>query len=381
MLRASLSLLVPYLLTTAALLAQGCPGPGTFWKRDSLPVAPSGLTSVGVVAGMCEGESAGVVFEMPANMSVQRITQVVAPWGHAFGTPGFTAALDIEIYDGVSFNGAVVNMGTLVFSLSSQATSNMQVTTHGLNTFDMTPYNVVVGTAPGTGSPAVRRFAVCFRCDLNALPDTCNNGTGQANFFTDATALVGLQCNPAITPQRTSVIEIQGQGWRDPALATVGGLPLCPLYYRGVFCIRACTEDAFPAFYTTFATGCPSSLPTAHLIPATQPRVGTTLFVIVNNLPSNLGLMLTGTSNTVSAFGPLPANMTPFGITNCSLHVSPDFLTTLVGGGFSASYSLTIPNNNGLLGAQLFQQPFVFDTPLNPFGGALGDAATMQIGS
>ncbi|MEO6593122.1 MAG: hypothetical protein ABIP94_00045, partial [Planctomycetota bacterium] len=156
------------LTTTTA--AQGCPGPGTFWKRDTLPVSPTGLTAVSIIPGMCEGESAGVVFEMPANMPVQRITQVVAPWGAPLGVNGFQAALDVEVYDGVTFNGANVNMGTLVFSLSNQATANMQVASHALNTLDTSTYNIIVGAAPATGSPPVRRFAICFRCDINFHP-------------------------------------------------------------------------------------------------------------------------------------------------------------------------------------------------------------------
>lgn len=378
-----LPFLICFLAAAAPALAQGCAGTGTFWKRDTLPVVPSGLTGVSVIQGMCEGESAGVVFEMPANMPVQRLTQVVAPWGAALGVNGFQAALDVEVYDGVSFSGAFVNMGTLVFSLSQAATSNMQVQSHGLNTLDTSTYNIIVGAAPPTGSPPVRRFAVCFRCDLNLHPTgTCATGY-PANFFTDNSQqpTFPFTCNNIITPLRTSIIEIQGQGWRDAALASVTGIQLCPIYYSGIWCIRACSEDAFPAFYTNFGPGCPSSLGVSQLIPATLPRIGQTLFVIVNNMPVNLGLMLTGTSSVVSGFGPLPLNMTPFGITNCTLRVSPDFLTTLTGGGGSASYSLAIPNLVSILGAQFWQQPFVFDPPLNPFGGALGDAAALQIGN
>jgi hypothetical protein len=370
-----------FVVSCAALAAQGCPGAGTFWKRDALPVAPSGLTGVSVIQGLCEGESAGVVFEMPATMPPQRVLQVVAPWGAALGVAGFQAALDVEVYDGVSFSGAVANMGTRVFSLSQAATSNMQVQSHALNTLDVSTYGIVVGTAPATGSPPVRRFAVCFRVDLNLHPTaTCATGY-PANFFTDNSQSPGLQCNPVITPQRTSLIEIQGQGWRDAALAQVTGIPLCPWYYSGVWCIRACTEDAFPAFYNTIAAGCPSSLPSSQLLPATLPRLGQTLFVIANNLPVNFGLMVTGTSSVSSPLGPLPLDMTPLGLPNCFLRASPDFLTTLVGGGGTASFSLAIPNSNPLLGLQLWQQPLVFDPPLNPFGGALGDTAALQIGN
>src|SRR5690349_6640369 len=164
------SLLVPVALTMCgAAIAQGCPT-GTFWKRDTLPPVPSGFTGVSIIQGMCEGESAGVVFEMPANMPVQRITQVVAPWGAPLGVNGFQAALDVEVYYGVSFNGALVNMGTQVFSLTTAAAANMQVQSHGLNTLDTSTYSIIVGAAPPTLPGNVRRFAVCFRCDINFHP-------------------------------------------------------------------------------------------------------------------------------------------------------------------------------------------------------------------
>ena len=134
---------------------------------------------------------------------------------------------------------------------------------HGLNTLDTSSYNIIVGAAAGTGSPPVRRFAICFRCDINFHPTgSCATGW-PANFFTDNSQF-GFTCNPAITPQRTSIMEIQGQGWRDAALATVSGVPLCPIYYSGIWCIRCCSEDAFPASYTTFGAGCPSALGVSH---------------------------------------------------------------------------------------------------------------------
>ena len=378
----TLVLLAALLLATPSTSrGQGCPGPGTFWKRDTLPVVPTGLTGVSVIQGMCEGESAGIVFEMPSTMPVQRITQVTAPWGAALGVGGFQALLDLEVYDGVSFSGANVNMGTLVFSLSTQASANMQVQSHGLNSLDTSTYNIIVGAAAGTGSPPVRRFAVCFRCDINLHPTGSCAGGWPANFFTDNAQFPSLTCNNVITPQRTSIMEIQGQGWRDAALATVSGVPLCPFYYSGIWCIRCCSEDAFPASYTTFGAGCPSALGISHLIPATLPHIGTNLFVVVDNLPYNLALMITGTSNTISTLGPLPVNLGVIGMPNCSLRVSLDFTTGLVGGGTSASFLLGIPSSTGLLGLQLYQQAFVFDPPLNPFGGAVSDAAIMQIGN
>jgi hypothetical protein len=367
-------------LAAAALLgavcapatAQGCSGGGTFWKRDNLPIVPAGLTAVGVVRGLCEGESAGVVFEMPANMPPQKIKEVVAPWGEAFaGTPGFQAQLDLEVYDGVSWNGSLPVMGNRVFQLSNTG-QGMQVQTHGLNVLDVSSFDIYVGIEPATGTPPVRRFAICFRIDLNAHPTgTCATGY-PANFFTDAqTTLFGCQ-----SQLRTNLMEIQGQGWRDAAQATVSGFPLCPVYYNGNWAIRCCTEDAFPAYYTTFAAGCASTLGVSSLLPATLPRIGTTMLVIVDKLPYNIALMLMGFTNSA----PYPLDVGPFGLPGCFLRVSMEFDYLLLGGGGTAVHSLALPLDNTLLGLILHQQAFVLDPPLNAFGGALSDAATLQIG-
>lgn len=368
----------------APALAQGCAiGGSTFWKRDTLPVTPAGLTAVSVIQGMCEGESAGVVFEMPANMPVQRINQVVAPWGAALGVNGHQAALDLEVYDGVSFSGANVNMGTLVFSLSQTASANMQVQSHALNTLDTSTYNIIVGAAPPTGSPPVRRFAVCFRCDLNLLPGgTCATGYS-ANFFTDnsQTPSFPFQCNNVLTPQRTSIIEIQGQGWRDAALATVSGIPLCPLYYSGIWCIRCCSEDAFPAFYNSIGPGCPNPVGTSALLSATLPRLGQTMIVNVTNVPAQLGLMITGTSGSSSTLGPLPFDLSVVGMPGCFLRSSLDLTDALFTFGSTASWSLGIPNQTGILGLNFWQQAFVFSPGLNAFGGAMSNGAQFQIGN
>ncbi len=386
MLRSSLPVtlgLVALALTLGgAAAAQGC-ATGTFWKRDTLPPVPAGLTGVSIIQGMCEGESAGVVFEMPANMPVQRITSVVAPWGAPLGVNGFQAQLDVEVYDGVSFSGAAVNLGTQVFSLSQVAAAGMQVQTHGLNVLDTSTYNIIVGAAPPTAPGPVRRFAICFRCDLNFHPTGSCAGGWPANFFTDNSQppAFPFTCNNVITPQRTSIIEILGQGWRDAALATVTGIPLCPLYYSGIWCIRACSEDAFPAYYTPFGPGCPHSTGTAGLLNAALPRLGQTMIVNVTSVPAQLGLMITGVSNVASTLGPLPIDLTPVGMPGCMLRVSLDLTDALFTFGTTASWSLGIPNQGTLLGLRFYQQAFVFDPPLNAFGGALSNAAEWQIGN
>ena len=366
---------------SASLVAQGCTS-GTFWQRDTLPAIPTALpTGVSIIQGMCEGESAGIVFEMPANMPVQKITKVVAPWGAAFGANGFFAALDFEVYDGVSFSGQNVNMGQLVFSLTQNANQNIQVSSHALNEFDTSVYNIVVGTQPPIGG--VRRFAICFRMDLNFHPSgSCATGW-PANFFTDNSQAVSFPftCNPNITPTQTSIIQILGQGWRDAALATVTGIQLCPLYYSGVWAIRCCSEDAFPATYTSYGPGCPTSIGTPQLINAVLPRLGVAMITNVTNMPIGLGLMITGVSNQSSTLGFLPLDLTSLGLPGCFLRTSLELTDGILTFGTTGSWSLNIPNQVALLGSQFYQQAFVFDPGLNAFGGAMSDAAEWQIGN
>lgn len=361
--------------------AQGCnTATDTWWQRDTLPMVPSGLTGVSIIQGMCEGESAGIVFELPAGMAPQIVTQVVAPWGAPGGVNGFNALLDVEIYDGVSFSGAVANIGTRVWSLSQALNSNMQVASHGLNVLDTSSHNIVVGTAPPNGTPPVRRFAVCFRCDVNLHPTgSCANGW-PANFFTDNSQGGGLTCNNLITPLRTSLIEIAGQGWRDGALATVSGVPLCPFYFKGIWCIRCCTRDAYPATYGSFGAGCAGSRGIPSLQAIALPRLGQNMNVLVNNLPLNLCFVATGWSNTQGPLGSLPFDLTPFGAPGCQLRVSNDVMTFLVGTNATALFSVAIPNSPGLIGATFHQQALVPDAAANVLGATLSDAATAAVG-
>lgn len=375
--------LVPFALSRLldALAAQGCAtASDTWWQRDTLPQVPSGLSAVSVIQGLCEGESAGVVFQMPANMAPQIVTQVVAPWGAAGGVNGFNALLDVEVYDGVSFSGAVASMGTRVFSLSQQLASNMQVASHGLNALDTSTYNIVVGTAPPTGTPPVRRFAVCFRCDVNLHPSgSCATGW-PADFFTDNNQTGGFTCNNIITPLQTSLIEILGQGWRDAALASVGGIQLCPIYYKGIWCIRCCTRDAFPASYSTFGTGCTGSLGVPTLQPISMPRIGQNLNVLVNGLPQNLCFLVTGWSNTQFPLGSLPYSLAAFGAPSCLARVSNDTTQLLIGTNTIAFASMALPNNPGLLGAVFYHQALVLDPPANALGATMSNAAAASIG-
>jgi hypothetical protein len=287
-------ILIPLLLFACSTgFSQACPSATDyFWKRDALPgILPQIPTGVSVIQGICEGESAAVVFEVPPGMPPQQLTQVVAPWGAQGGVGGFSALLDLEVYDGVTFSGGIPNMGTQVFSLTG-AGSSMQASSHGLNALDVTAFNIVVGT-----SPVSRKFAIAFRIDLNNHPTgSCANGW-PANFFTDNATQFSTFCNPTITPPQTSLIQITGQGWRDAATATVSGVPLCPIFYAGVWVIRACSRDAAPAN--------PFQVVPLSPLPVTAPNT----LILRFDLPGFQGFPYVA----AASLGTMPGIATPFG--------------------------------------------------------------------
>lgn len=231
--RWSLPLALLVAVTSSVAQAQVCNGPNDlFWKNDTLPQVPGGQFAVAVVPGLCEGEAIGAVFTLPNTTSPQLLKKVAVGFGHQFGTQGLIALANIEIYDGVTFSGNKPIPGPKLFDLG-QAQGSLQVTTHGITEFDMTPYNVTVGNGKNN-------FAVVFRSSFNTN-GTCAGGY-PANFITDA----AQSFNCTAVPKR-NLMDIQGQGWVDPSNATVQGFPLCPLFYNGNWIIRACTEPTVPA--------------------------------------------------------------------------------------------------------------------------------------
>ena len=241
------ALVVASLAMTAGASAQSCPGVGqTFWKNDTLPDVPTGPISVSVIPGLCEGEGAATVFNLIPGSPLQKMTQVVVPFGSAGGASGATAAVNLQIFDGVTFSGPqnTPTLGPLVFDLSTATGSNLQVTSTALNAFDLSSFNVTVG-ASGLGN-----FVVAFIMEINPNGSCATGFT--SNFFTD-NSQVGFFCNPVITPEKTSLMLIQGQGWTDGAKATVSGVSLCPFFLRwhlgdpGMYGGRGAREPA-PSF-------------------------------------------------------------------------------------------------------------------------------------
>ncbi len=116
-----LSLLTP--LTAAQLCADPT---DTFWKNDTLAQVPGGLTAVSIIPGLCEGEAAAQVFYLPPGSPSQKLNKVSVGFGDQFGAGGFNAVVNVEIYDGITWNGSLPTLGTKVFDLADDTASSLR---------------------------------------------------------------------------------------------------------------------------------------------------------------------------------------------------------------------------------------------------------------
>lgn len=221
---ASTRLVCSLVLTAVPALAQVCGSTEVLLKNDILPAVPSGSYAVGLVRGLCVGEAAMGVFNAGASCKVKAVSVM---FGHRIGTNGITALVDIEIYDGVTFqpNGQA-QLGTLLFQLTKNS-SNLQIQSHGINTYTLpTPVRVPSG-----------RPVIGFRMLFTTAAGSCSAGY-DANFCCDA----ANTCTPG-----RNILDAPGQfGAVDPAVYRVTQgpitIPLCPVYFNGDWIIRCCVE-------------------------------------------------------------------------------------------------------------------------------------------
>lgn len=354
--------LLAFALAIVPAVAQPCPNTGdTFWQNDNLPPNPPQIpTAVSVIPGLCEGEAAASVFAIPPGTPPQQLTQVVAPWGAAGGVNGQAATLNVEIYDGIQWSGGIPTLGPQVFDLNG-AGSSMQVMSHGLNTLDVSSFNIVVGNNNAT------HFVVAFRVNFNPS-GACATGYN-ANLFTDNMQL-NLFCNPNITPTQTNLIDITGQGWRDAATATVTGIPLCPIFYSGNWVIRACSTNAAPPNpFNITVVGSPAS--PGGFINLTLNAPG------MDGLPYILAASASTSPGIPTAFGTIPLTLDPFMLFSLDPVASAGVFINFQGtvGIGTAPAVIIVPNVPALSGLSFF---LGFVVPF-PGGLAISDAVSVGV--
>ncbi|MFT7464746.1 MAG: hypothetical protein ACI9EF_003105 [Pseudohongiellaceae bacterium] len=218
--------------TAPSASAQVCTDPGDiFWKNDILADNFAGVPPASHVAiAMCPDEAIGTYFQAPPGAPPQVLKQVSVGFAHTGGETNHGAVLSIEIYDGdVAYNPTgVIGMPTKIFDLRNDENMSMNITSSGLNTYDLTPFNVVVEG----------NFVVAFRMIANLSFPGCPGAIPglPANFMTDSTT----SCTPGL-----NVFEEKSAGWVDPADWWWSPFQaICPTYFSGNYVIRACTEDA-----------------------------------------------------------------------------------------------------------------------------------------
>lgn len=222
------TLLAAAVLAFAPAFAAGQLCNDNFWKNDVLPDNPQGSFTISVIPGLCENEAAAQVFQL-GGAGPQKINSVSVGFGSGGSINGNTALVNVEIYDGITWNAGVPTLGTKVFDFEDDVGGNIQVTSTGINELDVSAFNITVGQ--GTDA-----FVVAWRMLFNINGDCANGFT--SNFFTDNAGLFGCT-----TPPQQSLIDITGQGWSDASTATVSGFALCPIFYNGNWAIRACSSD------------------------------------------------------------------------------------------------------------------------------------------
>ena len=226
--RTATTLCLAVLMMSPLTVGQTC-GPGdTYLSNDTLPVNPA-TAAVSIIPGLCENEAAGCVLDVSSIGATVQVNTVAVAYINMVSAGGIQAVADLSVFDGITWNGNTPTLGPEVFRYSTAAGANIGLTSSGINTLDISSFNVTVSSG---------QLVLGWWMLFNPLGGTCSGGY-QTNFATD-NSTPGVFCNPAVTPPHQNLIYILGQGWRDPASATVGGVPLCPFFYAGNWIIRAC---------------------------------------------------------------------------------------------------------------------------------------------
>ena len=203
-------------------------------------------------------------------------------------------------------------------------------------------------------------------------------------------------------PQTNQTWSFDGSNWTD-ITSSVGAGPSGRWSARAVYdeargrCVVFGGIDNFNQFpgdtwelvttnvarHFAFGVGCPGSAGTPQLLITANemPRFGASWNVTLQNIvPVPIAFCAFGVSDQIAPFGPLPVSLAGLGMPGCTLFVSPDVIVTMPVLWGVAPVAVTIPNQVGLLGVELFAQGLSLDAPANAAGLVVSDAAGARIG-
>jgi hypothetical protein len=214
----------------------------------------------------------------------------------------------------------------------------------GARTF--VPFGAPVHLATGS-------FGLCME-HVGASPTYTNLGGPLVVGNADLTLTAGLtQAEPVFDPLSTT--------W-SPRVANVA------LHY-------STTQSNSTAGYGYVGSGCAGTLGVPTNVSTTQPVLGGQATITIDNLPTNIGVMLLGIARSTP-----PLDLGFLGMPGCPLHHSGDVLQTIVGAANTAVFPFPVPNNVVFIGSQFYTQAASLDPGVNQLGLALSDAAVMLVG-
>lgn len=137
------------------------------------------------------------------------------------------------------------------------------------------------------------------------------------------------------------------------------------------------------ATYAVFGSGCQGSMgvPALQAVGGLTPVMGSAFQAQVGNLPTNLGVMALGLSNTSSGGVSLPLDLGLIGMPTCQMLVDPVVLFGLIGVNGVAVWTWNVPTDASLSGLSFFNQAFSLDPLANTLGLATSNGAVGSIGS
>ncbi len=139
-----------------------------------------------------------------------------------------------------------------------------------------------------------------------------------------------------------------------------------------------------PAAFRLFGQGCAGTngIPILQSRHGDLPWTGESFEIEYRNLPSGTsGVLAIGVSNQVWLGLGLPLDLTPIGMTACTLFTSGEFQLPVQARGTAGLTVIPIPADPNLAGDRLFFQLFVFDALANPFMATLSSAAEGVMGN
>lgn len=140
------------------------------------------------------------------------------------------------------------------------------------------------------------------------------------------------------------------------------------------------------ASYTAFGSGCagPAGVPTLAAVNASVPRLGGAFQARLSNLPSslfNLPFLMLGFDATSWNGVPLPIALDAIGFPGCQAWIAPAFTTALGNANGAADWSLAVPLDLDLLGAEFYLQGAVMVPTWNPGGLVFSNAGHGVVGA